>query len=111
MADPEIYVIPLQPYAQRFSTTLGGVEYTLNTYFRRPPYGDGWSMDFGRADGTAQVNGIAMVLGDDLMRPYQYVGLEGRLILMSDGDDGDTDPGFADLGVTVQLYWTPFIYE
>lgn len=93
--------IPLSAQAQTFQITLSGRAYRLAVTWREPY---GWFLDIARVDGTALINGIPLVTGVDLLVQYAYLGIAGKLVVLSDGDPFAA-PTFANLGTQAHLYY------
>lgn len=99
------YQIPLQPYAQSLTVTLNNTKYQLVTQYRNTVNG-GWIMDINDQYGNSIIAGMALVTGVDLLQQYYSFGIGGGLFLVP--DVGDAAPGYADLGVTCQLWFIPY---
>lgn len=99
------FKIPLTPEPQTFFISLAGVKYRLTLRFRAATDA-GWVLDIADAQGAPLVEGIALVTGTDLLAPYAYLGIGGKLVVRSDADP-DAVPTFANLGVGSQLYFAP----
>ena len=100
------YEIPLSPRPQRMSINLGGSIYQLRFGFadEDDPF---WFMDIADSLGTPLVAGIPIVTGADLLQQYRYLGIPGRLWVMTDGDPNAV-PTFANLGSAGHLFFEPF---
>lgn len=99
-----LFEIPLNPQAQSFRVSLAGVQYTLTLTWRTDVQG-GWVLDIGDAQNNPLIQGIALVTGADLLAQYAYVGIKGKLIVQSDGQN--LAPTYAGLGTTSKLYFVP----
>lgn len=101
------YEIPLAAANQRFSVSLGGIEYGLTVTYRAAVEA-GWVLDIASSTGAAIVSGIPLVTGGDLLEPYSHFGIGGggALFVSTDGDP-DAVPTFAGLGSASRLYWVP----
>lgn len=96
------FKIPLNPNAQSFTTVLNGVEYGL-TFKWNGDY-DGWTLDIDDVNNDPLVHGIGLMTGADLLEQYQYLGFNGALVVINNSNP-DAPPGYADLGVSCQLYF------
>jgi hypothetical protein len=97
------YEIPLTPTPQRFVITLGPNVYQFVVQYRDADMG-GWVLDINDQFGTPICCGIPLVTGANLFAQYAYLGLPGRLGIMSDGDPTAV-PTFTNLGVSSHLMW------
>jgi hypothetical protein len=87
--------------AQSFTTQLGPrkIQFDLRWNDRASV----WVMDLtDDATGSVLLRGIPLVLGCDLLEPYN-LGL-GRLVVI-DTSRTNTDASYDDLGTRVKLYW------
>ena len=96
------YEVPLSPEPQAFVIALARVNYRLQISWCAPA--GCWILDISQPSGEPVVAGIPVVTGVDLLGQYGYLGLGGKLFVQSAGD-ATAIPGFADLGVTSQLYF------
>lgn len=99
------FEIPLSPRPQRMKIALAGVAYLLRFYFANTD-GGGWLLDISSATGAPLICGIPLVTGVDLLAPYAYVGIGGKLFVRSDSDPGAV-PTFTNLGVGSHVYFSP----
>ncbi|VVD75620.1 bacteriophage protein [Pandoraea aquatica] len=97
------YEIPFSPTPQAFRVTLSGVEYTLTVQYRAADNA-GWMLDIADANGAPILGGLPLVTGTDLLAPYAYLGLGGRLWVQGAGHPDNT-PTFDDLGVGSHVFW------
>lgn len=100
-----LYEIPLTPEPQSFGISLSGRELQLSFRFAEtfsPDALGGWLLDiFDSPDDLVPlVCGIPLVAGCDLLAPYGYLGLGGRLFL-----SGDEPPTLDNLGEGVLLFF------
>lgn len=95
--------IPLKPAtAQRFSITLGTVEYRVTMKWNT--VSECWVADLSTAEGAALLSGVPIVTGADLFQQFRYLGVGGTLAALSD-DDPDAVPTFENLGRQGHLYY------
>ncbi len=100
------YEIPLTSEPQRFNVFLGGVEYTIRLYWNEAEQG-GWIIDIkNTATGEDLINGIPLVRGINLLKPYKYIGINGGLAVFSDVTN--LPAGFDTLGTDVKLYFLSY---
>ena len=97
-------IIPLVAGPQNFSTTLAGVTYTMK--IRWNPAAQYWTIDIGDPNGSTRIAGIPLLPGTDLLQQYGYFQFNGTLVVVN-YSDAAAPPGFADLGKTSQLVFTP----
>lgn len=98
-----VYEIPLSPTPQRFSITLGGVQYRMTVQYRNINEG-GWIMDIADSTGSPIIQGIPLVTGIDLLAQYRHLGISGQLRVQTTSDP-DAVPTFDNLGTDSHLYW------
>lgn len=107
MATASVFEIPLQPRPQRFSVTLLGVSYGMRT--RWNDAAGVWVLDISDVNGNELVNGLAMITGADLLGQLGYLGIGGQLLVIPTQPTNEQVPGFADLGTTWALVFSPNI--
>lgn len=100
----ETFLIPLLNIPQDFFITLSNRELRLVSKWN-PSYEGGWTLDIydGDTDESIIAN-IPMVTGADLLAQYEYLNLNGRLIVFTDGNETAT-PTLDNLGVESNLYY------
>ncbi len=97
------FEIPLSPQPQRFTITLGAVDYRLTVQYRKAG-GAGWVLDIADTNNAPLVTGIPLVTGVDLLAQYRHLGFAGRLWVQGAADP-DNVPTYEDLGIGSHLYW------
>lgn len=98
------FQIPLTPGApQRFSITLGQVEYRLTLRYRDVAEG-GWVLDIADAGGAPILAGVPLVTGADLLAQYAHLNFGGKLWVQTLSDP-DAVPTFENVGSDGLLYW------
>ena len=100
----ETFLIPFQNVPQDFNITLANKEYRIVNKFNSAPEG-GWVIDIydGETDEPLVMN-IPMVTGCDLLEQYEYLGIQGKLIVYTDGDELAV-PSESNLGVESNVYF------
>lgn len=96
-----IVEIPLSAQSQAFQITLSGKAYRLAVTWR-DPYG--WFLDIADTNGLLLLSGMPLVTGVDLLGQYAYLGIPGKLVVVSDGDPTAV-PTFDNLGTGSHLYY------
>lgn len=99
----DVYEIPLSKGAQQFSCKLGNDTYKLRLMWRTANEG-GWILDI--LEETTEepvIAGILVSLGNDLLSPYQHMGL-GHLVALLDSKTVGY-PTYDDMGDLLKLYW------
>lgn len=87
--------------AQTFITQLGDVKYLFN--LRWNDRSQCWCMDMlTDSDQVVLLQGIPLVLGCDLLQPYN-LGI-GRMLVVDESGQG-LDASYNDLGSRVKVYW------
>lgn len=94
--------IILQPRNQAMTLSLPSGDYRLTIRWYDSEEA-GWTLDLADPDGTPLLSTIPLVTGADLLAQHRHLGLDAQLIVASDSQV-DRVPGFADLGVSTQLY-------
>lgn len=98
-----IYPFSLQPNPQKFTISLGGIQYTFTLRYRNTVEG-GWILDIGDSQNNPLVQGIPLVTGASLLGQYAYLGIGGDL-WCSTTSDPDAPPTFDNLGTDGNLYF------
>lgn len=100
----ETFLIPLLNIPQDFLITLANRELRLVTKWNPSDEG-GWVLDIhdGETD-TSIIAGIPMVTGADLLEQYEYLGLNGKLVVFTDGAETQV-PTLENLGTESNLYF------
>lgn len=96
------YEIPLISQPQTLSISLAGTTYNLRVTWCNPL--GAWVLDVNDVNDDPIVNGIPLITGINLLAPYAYLGIGGRLVVQSDFDV-NAMPTFANLGQTSHLYF------
>lgn len=97
------FLIPLQNIPQTFGITIGQVNYNMTCRWNDAADA-GWVIDI--SDDTTDiilVTNIPLITGADCLAGLAYLGIEGRLIVYTDGDDTAV-PTLDNLGVESNLY-------
>lgn len=98
------FKIPLQNIPQQFEIALAGVNYTMICRWNDSPDA-GWTLDLTDVDsGEPIVANIPLITGADCLAGLEYLGIEGQLIVITDGDETAV-PTFENLGVESNLYF------
>lgn len=100
----ETFLIPLLNIPQDFFITLANRELRIVSKWN-PSNEGGWVVDIhdGETDEAIIMN-IPMVTGADLLEQYEYLGLNGQLIVFTDGDETAV-PTLDNLGSESNLYF------
>ena len=97
------YLIPLSGIPETFVINLAGVEYTMTVKWNDSDFA-GWVIDIADSAQNPIVAGITMVTGTDLLAQYAYLGIQGSLIVYTDGD-ASAVPTLDNLGTNCNLYF------
>lgn len=92
--------IPFISAAQSVTVQLGGAKYQFKTRYNSRS--GVWTFDLYDASQQLMVASVPMVLGQDLLEPYNF-GI-GRIICIDTSRQG-IDAGQNDLGNRVKVYW------
>jgi hypothetical protein len=98
------FLIPLLNIPQDFNITLANRELRIVSKWNSADEA-GWVLDIydGVTDDAIVVN-IPMITGADLLEQYEYLGLNGRLVVFTDGDETAV-PTLENLGVESNVYF------
>jgi len=96
------YEIPLSPEAQTFSIQLAGITYQCDLTFNS--ISNLWTLGLSSNDGTPIIRSIPLVANSDLLAPYSYLNLGGKLVLQTDGAP-DEEATYENLGTLSHLYF------
>lgn len=96
------YPLPVSATAQSFFVQLANVPYQLT--LRWNSFASCWILDIADVDSVPLVQGIPVVTGTDLLAPYGYLGIQGGIIALTEGNP-DAVPTFTNLGVGGDLFF------
>ncbi len=100
----DTFLVPLQNLPQNFEISLAGVNYTLVSKWNDSNEG-GWVLDiFDAVTNLPIVANIPLITGTNCLDGLDYLGLNGELIVYTDGDETAV-PTFENLGVESNLYF------
>lgn len=100
----ETFKIPLLNVPQDFDITLANRDLRIVSKWNSANEG-GWVLDiYDGNTGDSIIANIPMVTGADLLEQYEYLGLNGRLVVFTDGDELAV-PTLENLGVESNLYF------
>ncbi|PAV02597.1 hypothetical protein CBG25_09910 [Arsenophonus sp. ENCA] len=95
----QINEIPLTPTNQQFMIKLSDTVWQFRLIWRDSA---GWVLDMLTVDNQPVIQGIPLVVGENLLAQYSHLISEGKLVLLS---DEESDINADTLGTTVKLYW------
>lgn len=99
-----VFKIPLLNVPQTFNISLGNVNYIMTSRWNAADEG-GWVIDLIDAiTNLPIVANIPLVTGADLLSGLEYLGIQGSLVVYTDGDQ-DAVPTLNNLGVESNLYF------
>lgn len=96
------FLIPLVNLPQQFTIDLAGVTYTLVSKWN--DVAQSWYLDILDSAQEPIVCGIPFVTGTDLLAGLEYLGINGSLIVYTNGDQWEV-PTLNNLGVDSNLYF------
>ncbi len=96
------YLIPLVNVPQRFTIDLAGVTYTLTSKWN--DIAQCWYLDIEDADQNPVAMGLPFVTGADLLVGLEYLGIDGSLVVYTNGDEAAI-PTQTNLGGDSNLYF------
>lgn len=105
-----IFLVPLTNIPQKFTISLGGVDYNLICRWNDAPEA-GWVVDFTDANSDVPIAAnIPLITGEDCLSGLEYLGINGKLIVYTDGDDTAV-PTLQNLGTESNLYFGTDVVE
>lgn len=96
------YEIPLSAFAQTFRITLGSADYQVTQRFSAAA--QAWVLDLANSDNVPLVSGLPLVTGADLLSQFKHLGIQGRIIVQTDGEV-DAVPSYTSLGASGHAYY------
>ena len=102
-AGTKLYEIPIANAPCALSVDLPAGTFGFRLVYADADEG-GWILDISDAAGNPLACGIPLVTGLNLLKQYAYLGIGGRLFIMTPGDPAAV-PGFNDLGAGTRLYF------
>lgn len=97
------YKIPLVNIPQRFAISLNGRSFII--VCRYNPEIPSWQLSFYDGDTEELLfDNMPLVTGVDLLAQYKHLGIDGSLIVFTDGNDTAV-PTETNLGVESNLYY------
>lgn len=98
------FLIPLTNLPQTFDISLGGVNYTMTSRWNDADDA-GWVLTIADTDsGVVLADNIPLITGEDCLAGLEYLGIPGRLVVYTDGDEFAV-PTLDNLGVESNLYY------
>lgn len=100
----QTFIIPVTNVPQTFEIPLAGNNYIMTVYWNDAPDA-GWVFDLADAvTNDSIIAGIPFVTGADLLSGLDYLGIDGSLVVYTDGDPTAV-PTLDNLGVDCNLYF------
>lgn len=99
------FLIPLSPTQQQFDITLGNKRYSMRFLYNKIL--GTWTFDLYDENREPLVMGTPLVTGYNLLEQYIYLGIPGRLVVITDGDM-DKLPTIDGLGKETNLYYVEY---
>jgi len=100
----QTFLIPLLNVPQDFNITLADRNLRLVSKWNDADEA-GWVLDvYDGETNAALIMNVPMITGADLLEQYEYVGLNGKLIVFTDGDELAV-PTLENLGTESNLYF------
>lgn len=96
------FTIPLVNVPQVFSIDLAGTTYQLTSKWN--DIAQMWYLDIADASGVPIACGIPFITGADLLSGLAYLGIDGELIVYTNGDAAAV-PTLDNLGADANLYF------
>ncbi len=100
----DTFLIPLTNVPQEFNITLGDLDLIIINKWNDSNEG-GWVIDIlNDTTNTPIICNIPLVTGVDLLAQYEYLGLNAKLVVYTDGD-ANAVPTLDNLGIDSNLYY------
>lgn len=100
-----VFQIPLVNTPQQFEISLAGVDYIMTNKWN-PSAEGGWVLDIADAlTSTPIACNIPLITGADLLDGLEYLGINGQLFVLTDGDQLAV-PTLDNLGVESFVYFS-----
>lgn len=98
------YTVPLTNVPQTFQISLAGKDYILTCRWN-DAVDAGWVLDFADALTNEPIAAnIPLITGIDILSGLEYLGFQGQLYVLTDGDDLAI-PTLTNLGTESNLYF------
>lgn len=97
------YEIPFANLPQQFEIVLAGKDYILTNKWNDAPDG-GWLIDIADSNGAPIASNIPMITGADLLSGLEYLGIGGKLFVLTSGARPFDVPTLSNLGVESKVY-------
>lgn len=98
------FILPLTNIPQKFDIALAGQNYIMTVKWN-DAFEGGWEFDLAdQITGVSIVAGIPLITGADCLAGLGYLGINGQLIVFTDGDETAV-PTLINLGVESNLYF------
>ena len=97
------FQIPIIDPPLSFGVNLAGINYTMALKWNDSDQA-GWVMDIADENNTPLACGIPLVTGADLLSGLDYLGIQGALVLYTNGDESAV-PTYENLGTGCLLYF------
>ncbi len=98
-----IFKIPLSNIPQTFDIEMNGKAYTITCRYNTEMAS--WLLSMADGDTGADLfDSMPLVTGTNLLAQYAHIGLDGSLIVYTDGDEF-APPTEANLGIECNLYY------
>lgn len=97
------FILPLVNIPQTFELALAGINYQMTVKWNDSPDA-GWVIDLADENRVPIACNIPLITGADCLSGLEYLGINGQLIVYTDGDDTAV-PTLDDLGVESNLYF------
>ena len=99
----EIYLLPLENTPQRFEIELDGRLFILQCVWNGEA--PAWMLDLYDAETSEPLfHSVPLVAGEDILKPYRYLGINGQLFVYTDGAEMEP-PTLDNLGRESNLYF------
>lgn len=99
----QLFIIPLSNVPQRFTIELSGVVYIIVCRWNGEM--PAWTLDiFDEATNNPLIINLPLVAGADLLSQFGHIGIPGKLLVYTDGDEF-APPTLDNLGQEANLYY------
>ena len=99
----QLFLIPLTNVQQRFTIEMAGVSYIIVCKWNGEM--PAWTIDvLSEVTSLPIIVNLPLVAGSDLLQQFNHVGIPGKLLVYTDGNEF-APPTLANLGQEANLYY------
>lgn len=98
------YELPLNPYPETFSVSIGNVNYRCQTRWNQ--HLAAWVLSVRDTSNASVLENLPLVPGVDLMGQFQYLEICKGMAVVLEGTSGGDYPKYSDLGSSAHVFVT-----